>query len=245
MIGPKAVAAAGLVWCASIVPPPATAQTDFVPSAVSTAVPSRPLISRGTAMSAGILFVSALLGDQELREETQEYRGRTTNSLAGIGNAFGDWRLIVPAVSAGALAGEILGSRDLKGTVLRAGAAAILATGITGGIKYAVGRARPHVAGTNLEFHPFSGANSFPSGHTAAAFAIATAVADQTQDGWSDFLLYGAATLTGMARINDHKHWASDVVIGGLVGHFSARWVGRELGPVRVTPSGASVQLQF
>jgi hypothetical protein len=26
------------------------------------------------------------------------------------------------------------------------------------------------------------------------------------------------------------KHWASDVLIGGLIGHFSARWVGRELG---------------
>jgi membrane-associated phospholipid phosphatase len=245
MLAPRAVATAGVALCAPLCPLPAAAQTDFVPPAVPAAAPAGPLVSRGAATTAAILFVSTLLGDQEVREETQEVRNGTTNSLAYVGNAFGDWRLIVPAFSAGYLAGEIAGSTGIKGTALRAAAAVALASGITGGLKLAVGRARPHDASGNLEFHPFSGATSFPSGHTTAAFAIATVLADQTQDSWSDYLLYSAATLTAMARINDQKHWASDVLIGGLIGHFSARWVERKLGPIQVGPTGASVQLPF
>jgi membrane-associated phospholipid phosphatase len=120
-----------------------------------------------------------------------------------------------------------------------------LATGISSAVKYTVGRSRPDVAGTNIEFRPFSGSASFPSGHTAAAFAIATAVADQTHDPWSDYLLYGAASVTALSRINDNRHWASDVLIGGLIGHLSARWVSRKMGPVQVAPTGVSVNLQF
>jgi membrane-associated phospholipid phosphatase len=239
------VAIAALALHATLLPVSAMAQTDYVPSAISPIQPSHPLISRQTVTVAGLLFAGALLGDQEFREEAQEHRTGTTNSAASIGNTFGDWRILVPALSAGYLAGEIAGSGELKGTILRAGAAAAIATGINSGLKYAVGRTRPDLAGGNFEFRPFSGANSFPSGHTAAAFAIATAVADQTTDGWSDYVLYGAATLTAMSRINDNRHWTSDVLVGALVGHLSGRWVSKQMGPVRVAPTGVTVNLQF
>jgi membrane-associated phospholipid phosphatase len=238
------IATATLAFHATL-PLPALAQTDHVPSAVAPVPGSSPLVSRQTAAMAGLLFAGALLGDHDLREESQERRGGMTNAVAGIGNTFGDWRVLVPAFGAGYLAGEIAGSGEIKGTVLRAGAAVALATGLSSGLKYTIGRNRPDIAGTNIEFRPFSGSNSFPSGHTAAAFAIATAVADQTTDGWSDYLLYGAATVTALSRINDNRHWTSDVLIGGLIGHFSAKWIGRQMGPVRVAPTGVTVNLQF
>jgi len=239
-------AIAALAFHATLLPLPALAQTDYVPSAIAP-VPttSHPLISRQAATVAGLLFAGALLGDQEFREEAQERRGGTSNSIASVGNTFGDWRILVPALGAGYLAGEIAGSNDIKGTILRAGAAAALATGISSGLKYTIGRNRPDIAGTNIEFRPFSGSNSFPSGHTAAAFAIATAVADQTHDGWSDYVLYGAASITALSRINDNRHWTSDVLIGGLIGHLSAKWITRQMGPVRVAPTGVTVNLQF
>lgn len=239
------LAIAALAAHATLLPLPALAQTDHVPSAVAPLPTSGPLVSRQMATMAGLLFAGALLGDHEFREEAQERRGGFSNSVAGVGNTFGDWRVLVPALSAGYLAGEIAGSGEIKGTILRAGAAAALATGLSSGLKYTIGRNRPDIAGTNVEFRPFSGSNSFPSGHTAAAFAIATAVADQTTDGWSDYLLYGAASLTALSRINDNRHWTSDVLIGGLIGHFSARWVTRQMGPVRVSPTGVTVNLQF
>ena len=238
-------AVAVLAFHATLLPLPAQAQQDYVPSAVAPAPVSSPLSSRHTATMAGLLFAGALLGDHEFQEASQDRRGGVTNSIASVGNTFGDWRMLVPALSAGYLAGEIAGSGEIKGTILRAGAAAALATGISSGLKYTVGRHRPDIAGTNIEFRPFSGSNSFPSGHTAAAFAIATAVADQTRDGWSDYLLYGAAGITALARINDNRHWTSDVLFGGLIGHFSAKFITRKMGPVQVAPTGVSVNLQF
>jgi membrane-associated phospholipid phosphatase len=194
---------------------------------------------------AGLLLAGALMGDREFQEEAQEYRDGVTNSVAQMGNTFGDWRFIVPAISAAYVAGDITGSSAVKRTAVQAGAAAALATALAGGLKYAVGRTRPYAASTSFDFRPFSGASSFPSGHTAVAFALATAVADQTRDGWSDYVVYGAATLTALARINDNKHWASDVLVGGLVGHLSARWVTRRMGPLQVSPAGLSVYLRF
>jgi membrane-associated phospholipid phosphatase len=239
------LAIAALAFHATFLPVPALAQTDYVPSAIAPAPAAGPVLSRRTATVAGLLFAGALLGDQEFREEAQERRGGMTNSIASVGNTFGDWRVLVPALSAGYLAGEIAGSSEIKGTLLRAGAAAALATGISSGLKYTIGRNRPDIAGTNVELRPFSGSNSFPSGHTAAAFAIATAVADQTHDGWSDYVLYCAATVTALSRINDNRHWTSDVLIGGLIGHLSAKWITRQMGPVRIAPTGVTVNLQF
>jgi len=239
------LAIAALAFHATLLPLTALAQTDYVPSAVAPVSTSHPLISRHAVAVTGLLFAGAMLGDGEFREETQEARSRTSNSIASVGNTFGDWRMIAPALGAGYLAGEIAGSNAIKGTILRAGAAVALATGISSGLKYTIGRNRPDVAGSNLEFRPFSGSNSFPSGHTAAAFAIATTIADQTTDGWSDYLLYGAAGLTAISRINDNRHWTSDVLIGGLLGHLSAKWIGRQMGPVHVAPTGVTVSLQF
>jgi membrane-associated phospholipid phosphatase len=239
------LAIAALAFQATLLPLPALAQTDYVPSAAALGPTSGPLISRQTAAIAGLLFAGALMGDREFREESQEHRDATSNSVASVGNTFGDFKMLIPVISAGYLAGQIAGSREIKGTALRAGAAVALATGITTGLKYSFGRSRPDAAGTSIQFRPFSGSASFPSGHTAAAFALATAIADQTHDGWSDYVLYGAATVTALSRINNNRHWASDVLVGGLIGHFSARWIGRKMGPVQVAPTGVSVHLQF
>jgi membrane-associated phospholipid phosphatase len=239
-----ALAAAVLALRATFIPLTAPAQAHFVPSA-EPAKQSSHLVSRRVITVAGLLFAGALMGDQEFQEEVQEGRDGLTNSVARMGNTFGDWRFIVPAITTAYVAGEIAGSGPVKRTAVQAGAAAVLATALAGGLKYAMGRARPYAASTSFDFRPFSGASSFPSGHTAVAFALATAVADQTRDGWSDYALYGAATLTALARINDNRHWASDVLVGGLVGHLSARWVTRRMGPVQVTPAGLSVHLRF
>jgi hypothetical protein len=238
------LAIAALALHAALLPVAAVAQTEIVPSALP-ADHSSPLISRKTAAVAGLLFGAALLGDRSFREEAQEHRGSATNSVARLSNSLGDWRVMVPALSAGYLAGELSGSRDLKRVMLHAGAAAALATGISSSLKYTIGRTRPSFAGDPDQFRPFSGANSFPSGHTAVAFAIATSIAEETDDGWSDVALYSAATLTAMARVNDDRHWTSDVLLGALIGHLSAKWVSKQMGPVRVVPGAVTVNLEF
>ncbi len=62
---------------------------------------------------------------------------------------------------------------------------------------------------------------------------------------WSDAALYGIAGLTGMARLNDDRHWISDVFAGALAGHLSARWLARGRGSLIVRPDGTAAALEF
>ena len=241
----RSLATAALALNATVLPLAAVAQTSAVPAVPAPVAHSAPLISRKTATVAGILFAATLLSDRSLRMEAQEHRGTTSNAMASLGNSFGEWSYVVPGLAAGYLAGEIAGSSGLKRIVVRAGASAALAGGLSTALKYTVGRSRPSVAGDPDQFRPFTRWNSFPSGHTAVAFAIATAIADETRDPWTDAALYGAATLTALSRVNDDRHWTSDVLIGGLLGHLSAKWVSQKLGPVQVVPGGVVGKIEF
>jgi hypothetical protein len=67
---------------------------------------------------------------------------------------------------------------------------------------------------------------SFPSGHTTLAFAAATVYAMEYSDRpVVKILSYSAASLIGLSRITENKHWASDVLIGGILGHLIGRQV--------------------
>ncbi|MGO9964098.1 MAG: phosphatase PAP2 family protein [Acidimicrobiales bacterium] len=72
---------------------------------------------------------------------------------------------------------------------------------------------RPDVAGRQARMPASS---SFPSGHTASAFAFATAVtADFPQ---LSLPLFGLATIVGYSRIHVGVHYPADVVGGELLG---------------------------
>ncbi len=75
-------------------------------------------------------------------------------------------------------------------------------------------------------FKSVSSFDAFPSGHTAAAFSMATVFATQ----YSDYkaipvICYTAATLVGISRLTEHAHWASDVFVGGLIGYVCGKQV--------------------
>lgn len=65
---------------------------------------------------------------------------------------------------------------------------------------------------------------SFPSGHTIAAFAAASAVTSETTRWWPNTrwiigpALYGGAALAGVSRMYNNRHWASDVFMGAAIG---------------------------
>ena len=92
------LAIAALAFQATLLPLPALAQTDYVPSAAGPGPTSGPLISRQTAALAGLLFAGALLGDRQFREESQEHRDATSNSVASVGNTFGDYKVLIPVI---------------------------------------------------------------------------------------------------------------------------------------------------
>ena len=112
--------------------------------------------------------------------------------------------------------------------------AVLLGGGTAWLLKGLSGRARPFVTGdTTAHDFKFTGGfanadrQSFPSGHTTAAFAAAAAVTSEAERGWPHHFwlvapaMYGGATLVGLSRMYHDKHWASDVALGAAIGTFS------------------------
>lgn len=80
-------------------------------------------------------------------------------------------------------------------------------------VKYGLGRLRPD--GSTY--------NSFPSGHTAMAFTSATLLHKEYGylSPWVGIAGYTAATITGISRALNNRHWLSDIVVGAGVGILS------------------------
>lgn len=122
--------------------------------------------------------------------------------------------------------GEATNNATAKDTAMDALTASIIGPGLIGtSVKYAVGRVRPNSATGTFTFKPFSNNQSFPSGHTSQAFAVATAIAENYPSAWVQALCYSGASLVGYARIEQNAHYTSDVVAGALLGWAVAREV--------------------
>ncbi|MGI8496067.1 MAG: phosphatase PAP2 family protein [Gemmatimonadaceae bacterium] len=129
-------------------------------------------------------------------------------------------------------AGRLAKNREMAELGLHGTEAIVIGLGVTSVLKYTVGRARPYVARNPHDYGFGRGLHderyrSFPSGHTLIAFAAAAAVTQETSEFWSHSTwyvapaMYGGATLVGLSRMYNNKHWASDVIMGAAIGTFS------------------------
>ena len=84
---------------------------------------------------------------------------------------------------------------------------------------------------TSRERPDHSDHESFPSGHTAFAFAGATLLANAIEDDTDGranhlgYLFYLPALYVAIDRVEAGKHYPSDVGVGALIGIFVADWV--------------------
>jgi membrane-associated phospholipid phosphatase len=133
------------------------------------------------------------------------------------------WAL-VPAVMVGT--GLVFKKPGLARSGLRAVTSAVMAGGVAAVFKEVIGRVRPNVEGSEpLDFKPFSGNVSMPSGHTSAAFGFSASLAEDVHPLWAKIGLYALATGTAWSRLYNNEHWTSDVVAGAVVGITSAKLV--------------------
>jgi membrane-associated phospholipid phosphatase len=171
--------------------------------------------------------LTSFVRDEEVLENPQiRHTSHAISFLGGSG----------PMLIGGAayLAGRHWHMAGVTDVALHATESMVAGTAVSSVLKVAVGRARPYVShdGDSDNFklgRGFGGSSfqSFPSGHTTAAFALAASLTSESDNWWPHHhrlvgtALYGAATLVGLSRMYDDKHWASDVAAGAAIGTFA------------------------
>lgn len=134
--------------------------------------------------------------------------------------------------------------REALRLALTVAAALLAAGGVNRIVKVEVNRPRPQmvIPGTHKVDQDLT-QYSFPSGHTASAFAGATVLAGAIP-GAAPYA-FAFAALVGFSRVYVGAHFPSDVLggapIGILFGLLSVRWIWRRgRRPRRATPEGSS-----
>lgn len=175
------------------------------------------------AVSALTAIVLASTLDNPIQGQVQDHRTEAGDDLARLARRVGQPEVYVPIALGTVAVGLVMGN----GRVTRAGGritgSLLLAGAAVNILKPLAGRARPSSSLEAHDFRPFSRQDAWPSGHTAVAFALATSVGDELRYTPASILLYGAATLTAWSRVNDNRHWVTDVAAGALVGVASAK----------------------
>ena len=181
--------------------------------------------------SLGVILTG--FADQQVRldvqEEVQEDDGGEPRAA---GSSISRWSTPVALGIGAGLLGVGLAThhpglaRTGRDALAALGVASLLAT--TANI--AVGRAQPEANRGTDYFAPFqapSRNNSFPSGQTSRAFALAAVVAAHTRHRVFRVTAYGAAAVVGIAELVADRHFSSDVVGGAVLGTLVGRGVVR------------------
>ena len=91
-------------------------------------------------------------------------------------------------------------------------------------VKLATQRERPPEPRARRGF--WTGGSSFPSGHAATTWAWATVVARQyPEKKFVPIVVYSLAALVSAARLSARRHYASDILVGGALGHLIGRYI--------------------
>ena len=133
-----------------------------------------------------------------------------------LSNAANNSRLWLGIAAGLAIAGGRRGRRAaLTGTV----AIGVTSALVNLGVKSLYARQRPDRAGAGVpdQRHvPMPSSSSFPSGHSAAGFAFATAVGRELP--WLGSGLRFAAAAVAYSRVHTGVHYPGDTVVGSLIG---------------------------
>jgi membrane-associated phospholipid phosphatase len=176
------------------------------------------LLTGGALAVVGGLF-AADRGIRVLAERNSNSTGRdVADGFSHFGSAAALLGLNAGVIAIGVARESYGGGSQLKEAGLVSLEAELFAVAVTSALKALIGRAGPDKGQGTTHFRPFSGLDtSFPSTHAAASFAVASVFAERFEPpvGW---VAYGLASAVAVSRVYTDKHFASDVVAGGLIG---------------------------
>jgi membrane-associated phospholipid phosphatase len=182
----------------------------------ASSTPTAPEWFKGGALVGGAVLASALLDKPVQRFVANQHNNTLMRTWGNVGKG-------MPIVLAGAGAAAFaFGEERMQNIGLISMESVLSSVGVATGIKYVVGRARP-AEGQGPWSQTVSGRSnaSFPSGHSAVAFAAVTPFAQEYDAPW----LYGVAAFSAAGRVAGNQHWVSDTVAGSLVGYVIGSWL--------------------
>jgi membrane-associated phospholipid phosphatase len=145
---------------------------------------------------------------------------RFSRDISQVGAAYS----LIPIAGTLYVSGVLAKDPRLRGTGLLGGEALADALIVSEVLKVSTGRQRP-LEGDG-DGHFFHGGDSVPSGHAIESFALASVIAHRCRHKKAVVIAaYGLATLVSASRFSGQKHFASDIVAGGVMGWFIGRHV--------------------
>jgi hypothetical protein len=178
------------------------------------------------AIPLTVSFAALLATDSHTSGELVENgdnpdRMRISKDISYLGSAY-----VTGGVALGFyLAGRAGHNARARETGLLAGEALLNGAIVGGVLKAASQRERPPDGNNNGTF--FVGGSSFPSGHSIAAWSVATIIAQEygRHRPLVKIAAYGLATAVSISRYTGRNHFLSDVLIGSAIGYGIGRCV--------------------
>lgn len=188
------------------------------------------------------LEVALSFADEKIQENALSLRNqnKTVRDINEYVTQFGGLYEVYTLVGMGTV-GYLFKKPKMLTTTFLATQAYLTGSAVEGVLKFVTGRQRPDFlldasGRVDPAFRgPLSSARdiygnkvsgSWPSGHTTVAFAAATVFAMEYKDKpLIPILSYSVATLIGLSRMVENRHWFSDVVAGAALGYLTGRQV--------------------
>jgi membrane-associated phospholipid phosphatase len=181
-----------------------------------------------TVASIALMQVDERIAIELARPSVQEKS--VLRSLATGAKEVNERTLFLASI-AGYAVGRLAQAPVLADVSLHAGEAIFISSAGATVVRGLLGRSRPFVTGhaDPFDYHYGEGFaelkyRAFPSIHASASFATAAVLSAEVarhhpRATWYVApVLYGAASLPGLARMYNDQHWASDVLMGAFVG---------------------------
>ncbi|MBN1567400.1 MAG: phosphatase PAP2 family protein [Acidobacteria bacterium] len=130
-------------------------------------------------------------------------------------------------LTGGMLAGGKIVHKPNYSHIGRISAEALVSSILTNyALKAITQRERPNQGSGDGKF--WAGGQSFPSGHAMTSWAVAIALAHSPQcPRWLAYTSYAMATIISLSRWSAHKHFPSDILVGGVFGGLIGNYIAR------------------
>lgn len=161
---------------------------------------------------------------------------------------FGSGQYLLPVSVLLYTAGRLSHSVNLRDAGLGCAAGHLSSLGLRQVVLRSIARARPRVSSSPFDISVPGSSDwnrqSFYSGHITNSMACASFLAHRYALGLAEPLPYAFSVAIGLGRLADGHHWASDMVVGGVVGFATGKAIAeRQLRRTNAPATAATVRV--